>query len=117
MLRCQFINNTVTGGSGYGARISGPASIAIATTGNNKAYGGPLARAVVVRGNGLDDQAIISLDGSVADVVVERNTIEGAPQAIRIGADVTGAVVRNNKFKDVREPLTGAGAARVVSPR
>ena len=117
VLRCQFINNTVTGGSGYGARVAGPASIGIATTGNDKVYAGPLARGVVIRGNALDDQAIIALDGTVTDAVVEGNSIEGAPQAIRIGADVTGAVVRNNVFKDVRDPLTGAGAARVTSPR
>jgi hypothetical protein len=117
VLRCQFINNTVTDGSGYGARVAGPASIGIATTGNDKVYAGPLARGVVIRGNALDDQAIIALDGTLTDAVVEGNSIEGAPQAIRIGADVTGAVVRNNTFKDVREPLTGAGAARIASPR
>lgn len=117
VLRCQFIDNTVTGGSGYGARVAGPASIGVATTGNDKAYAGPLARAVVIRGNTLDDQGIISLDGTLEDVVVEGNSIEAAPQGIRVGKDVAGAVVRGNAFKDVREPLTGPGAARVASPR
>jgi hypothetical protein len=117
VLRCQFINNTLTGGSGYGARISGPASIAVTTTGNTKVYAGPLARAVVIRGNDLDDQAFIALDGTLTDAVVEGNSIENAPQAIRVGADVTGVVVRRNAFKDVREQVTGGGTSRVASPR
>lgn len=113
VLRCQFLKNTVTGGSGYGARISGPASIGVSTTGNNDVYAGPLARAVVVRGNTLDDQAVITLDGTVADPIVEGNSISGSPQGIRVGAAVTNAVVRNNAFTDVREPVSGEGAARV----
>ena len=117
VLRCQFINNTLTGGSGYGARISGPASIGITTTGNNDTYAGPLARAVVIRGNVLDDRAFIALDGTLTDAIVEGNSIAGAPKGIRVGAKVAGAVVRRNSFEDVREPLTGEGAARVASPR
>lgn len=115
VLRCQFLRNTVTGGSGYGARVSGPASIGVATTGNNESYAGPLARAVIVRGNELDDQAVITLDGSVTDPVVEGNRISNSPSGIRIGAGVSNAVVRNNAFQDVREPVTGSGAARVHS--
>lgn len=117
VIRCQFLDNTVSGGSGYGARVSGPASIGVATTGNNKAYAGPLARAIVIRGNDLHDQGIISLDGTLADAVVEDNSIEGSPQGIRVGKDATGVVARDNVFKDVREPLTGEGASRVVAPR
>jgi hypothetical protein len=113
VLRCQFLGNTVTGGSGYGARISGPASIVVSTTGNNDVYAGPLARAVVVRGNTLDDQAVITLDGTVTDPIVEGNSISGSPLGVRVGAAVTNAVVRNNAFTDVREPVSGEGAARV----
>lgn len=113
VLRCQFLGNTVTGGSGYGARISGPASIGIATTGNNDAYAGPLARAIVIRGNTLDDQAVITLDGTVTDPVVEGNAISGSPLGVRVGGTVTNAVVRGNDFEDVRDTITGDGAARV----
>jgi hypothetical protein len=116
VLRCQFLNNTVTGGSGYGGRVSGPPSIGITTTGNNKIYTGPLARAVVVRGNTLDDQAVIMLEGTVTDPVVEGNSISGSPVGVRVGATVTNAVVRNNSFENVREPISGAGAVRVHTP-
>lgn len=117
VLRCQFLGNKVTGGSGYGARVSGPASISVATTGNSDTYRGPLARAMVIRGNVLEDQAIVALDGTLSDVVVEDNSFKGAAQGIRVGKDVTGAVVRRNAFQEVREPVTGPGAPRVQSVR
>jgi len=117
VLRCQFINNTLTGGSGYGARIWGTASIGVMTTDNNEKYAGPLARGMVVRGNVLNDRAFIALDGTLTDAVVEGNSIEAPPQGIRVGTKVTVVTARRNTFKDVREPLAGEGAPRVASPR
>jgi hypothetical protein len=67
---------------------------------------------MVIRRNTLDDQAAILVDGIVADVVVEHNTINDAPQGVRIGGGVTGAVVRRNAFSAVPQQLTGDGASR-----
>jgi hypothetical protein len=112
VFRCQFLGNSLEGGNGFGARIAGPASIGVATTGNNEQYRGPLARAMVIRRNRLDDQAVISVDGTVVDVVVEQNTINDSPQGVRIGGAVSGAVVRRNAFSAVPQPLSGDGAGR-----
>ena len=112
VFRCQFLGNTLEGGNGFGARIAGPASIGVATTGNNEQYTGPLARAMVIRRNTLDDQASILVDGNVADVIVEHNTINDSPLGVRIGGSVSGAVVRSNAFSAVPQPLTGDGASR-----
>jgi uncharacterized protein YdeI (BOF family) len=110
-----MLGNKLAGGSGYGARVNGPASIAVATTGNNDRYSGPLARAMVIRGNTLFDQAVISLDGNVTDAIVEGNSISRSPQGIRINTGVTNAVIRNNSFKDVASPIAGEGAARAYA--
>ncbi len=112
VLRCQLLGNSLSAGSGYGERVSGPAAIAVATTGNNEHYAGPLARAVVIRGNSLDDQAIVSVDGSVIDVIIENNTIRDSPLGVRIGKDPAGVFIRNNTFEHVGSPVTGDGAAR-----
>jgi hypothetical protein len=115
VFRCQFLGNTISDGGGFGARVSGPASIGVATTGNNDQYRGPLARAMVIRGNTLDDQAVVAVGGVVADVIVERNTIKNTSQGVRIGGGVEGAVVRQNSFSDVIEPLAGDGASRAYT--
>jgi hypothetical protein len=113
IFRCQFIGNTVTGGAGYGARVSGPPSIGVVTTGNDSRYTGPLARAVVIRGNTLDDQAVITLDGTVTDVVVEGNKVSGSPVGVGVGPEVTSTIVGENAFQAVREPVSGQGASRL----
>jgi len=112
VLRCQILGNALSAGSGYGERVSGPAAIAVATTGNNEQYQGPLARAVVIRGNSLTDQAIVSVDGTVVDVIIEKNTVSHSPQGVRIGKDPTGIFIRDNTFEDVDSPVTGDGATR-----
>jgi hypothetical protein len=112
VLRCQILGNALSAGSGYGERVSGPAAIAVATTGNNEQYQGPLARAVVIRGNSLTDQAIVSVDGTVVDVIIEKNTVSHSPQGVRIGKDPTGVFIRDNTFEDVHSPVTGDGATR-----
>ncbi len=116
VLRCQMLHNTVQGGAGFGDRVSGPAAIMVATSGNDASYAGPLGRAVVIRDNVLSDQAKIALDGTVEDVVVEGNAISNAPIGVRIGADVRGVVIRANEFQDVREPVAGPGARKALVP-
>ena len=116
VLRCQFLGNTIAEGSGYGSRVSGPAFLGVVTTGNNEQYPGPLARAVVVRNNRLLSQAFISLTGTIDGVVVEGNTISHSARGVRIGENVSGVLIRQNRYDDVKERITGNGkaAARVA---
>lgn len=64
-----------------------------------------------MRRNILQSQSFINLGGSSVDTLVERCLIRHTPTGIKIGKDVRGAVLRNNVFIDVAQPLAGEGAA------
>jgi len=108
---CQFLDNELTEGSGYGARIWGNAFFGVATSNNNEQYAGPLARGNVLRRNVMQSASYVRLGGTVVDTLVEDCTIKHSPQGISIGKGVTGTVLRKNIFEGVAKPLDGEGAA------
>jgi hypothetical protein len=59
----------------------------------------------VVRRNHLHSNSRIDLMGTVKDVVVEHNTIENSDVGINLQSLVTGAILRENKFVNVDQPL------------
>ena len=113
----QFLDNELTEGSGYGARIWGPAFFGIATSNSNEQYPGPLARGNVFRRNVLQSDSYIRVEGNTVDTLVEGCTIKHSGTGIRVGKTATGTVLRKNVFEDVAKPLDGDGSgAAVVAP-
>jgi hypothetical protein len=108
---CQFLDNELTEGSGYGARIWGNAFFGVATSNNNEQYAGPLARGNVFRRNVLQSDSYVRIEGNTRDTLVEGCTIKHSPTGIRVGETATGTVLRHNRFEDVAKPLDGEGAA------
>lgn len=108
---CQFLDNELTEGSGYGARVWGSAFFGVTTNNSDDQYGGPLARANIFRRNVLQSDSYIRIEGNTVDTLVEGCTVRHSATGIRVGKSATGTVLRNNKFEDVKEPLVGDGIA------
>jgi hypothetical protein len=112
--RCQFLDNEFLEGSGYGARVQGPAFLGVVTSAPNEQYSGPLARGNILRRNVLQAGSLINLTGTCQDTLVESCVVKRHPVGIRIGKDVQGVLLRRNVFEDVARPVDGDGAANAV---
>lgn len=105
---CQFLDNRIAEGNGLvGAMGSVPPKDAhIAVMGHElPGLDAPMARCAVLRRNRLDNNACIELQGTVQDAVVEHNRIEHCAVGIRVEPRVGGALLRENRFEDVGQPL------------
>ncbi|MEN6343652.1 MAG: glycosyl hydrolase family 28-related protein [Armatimonadia bacterium] len=110
---CQFLDNEIVEGNGYGPRSAFMGSI----TGNNDAtYPGPLSRCALFRRNVLQSNARLRLSGTTRDALIEHCTVRHADQGIEIQPSTGGVLLRGNVFEDVTTPLAGDGvaAAKVV---
>ncbi len=108
---CQFLDNELTEGSGYGGRVWGPSFFGVTTGDSNAQYPGPLARATIFRRNVMQTQSYLNLGGKTEDTLVERCTVKHSPVGVRVTKDVHGTVLRGNRFEEVAKPLDGDGAA------
>ena len=112
---CQFLDNEILEGNVYrggpnNATRSGEA--VIGTFGWQKPPNtAPLALASILRGNHLQSNAHLKVDGGndraapgVRDVIVENNVVENAEVGLAVSAGVTGLWARGNRFSNVSEP-------------
>jgi hypothetical protein len=106
---CQLIDNQILEGNGVLGPFneSPPFDSHVAAIGSViPALASPLVRCVVIRGNHLHNNARVALIGAVTDAVVEGNTVENADVGVHVDSTVNGAVVRENKFVNVRQPFS-----------
>jgi len=111
----QFIGNEIVEGNYYRAGpdnlyFSGEATIS--SLGLQRAPNdAPLNLGTVIKNNVLHSNSHIEINGTdtkspgVRDIIVEGNDIENSNIGIAIGSGVAGALIRNNKFFNVVEPL------------
>jgi hypothetical protein len=114
----QFLNNHVWEGNGWGAgssvlgvyargHIPGAEELGLAAL--------PLSRGHVLRGNQLDNNASIHVEGPVRDVIVEHNAVRNADQGIMVKATSgnangtilappSGVLLRENTVQNVAGP-------------
>jgi len=111
---CQFLDNELTEGSGYGARVWGPSFIGVTTNNSNEQYGGPLARGTLFRRNVMHTQGYIRVEGNTEDTLVEGCTVKHSPTGIRVGTTTRQTLLRKNVFEDVAQPLDGDGPKNAV---
>lgn len=108
---CEFRDNAITEGNYYHWSTSAESVIEI--TGQRHApYSGPLNIGSVVRGNRLDSNAHIRIDGETRDAIVEANRVANSGQGIFVSRRTTNVLVRANTFENVREELTDEPAQR-----
>lgn len=105
---CQLLGNHIVEGNGGVARSVNftPTDSVLAVAGQElPGVDVAMARCTVVRNNHLHNNSRIDLIGFVKDVVVEHNTIENARVGISVESSVSGELLRENKFVNVRQHL------------
>ncbi|NCA10794.1 hypothetical protein EBR56_03135 [bacterium] len=103
---CQFLDNTVVEGNGYGHRTGGFGTAALGQPGDGK---GRSVRDVVFRRNACLNNAGFSITGNLHGALVEHNTITHADIGIVVRAPASGVILRANALTDVATPLWGDG--------
>jgi len=111
---CQFLDNELVEGSGYGARVWGQAFMGVTTSNSNDQYSGPLARATIFRRNIIHAQGYFRVEGNTEDTLVEACTVKHSAVGIRVGANARQTLLRNNNFEDVAAPLEGEGLKHAI---
>jgi len=99
---CQFLDNEILVGNGYGGRSSGMGTVA---GDEAKVFAGPLVYGTVFRRNKLHNNATISLGGATAQTIVEHNEVRDADVGIRIRDTVTGTLFRDNVLEGAAKPV------------
>lgn len=117
----RILEGNVYRGGANNATSSGDSHIGIYGWPPKADWPWPYNRANVVRRNVLCNNARIHLGTgnnpqfpSVADCVVEGNTIRDSDVGIQVDAGTTGVLLRENSFEQVRNPMTGPGLARAA---
>ena len=95
---CQFFDNEITEGNGYGPRASTFGTVA---DDESKAFKGPLVSGAVFRRNIGANNASFNLGGATADVIVEHCVVRHTDVGIKVAASVKGVLLRDNTFEDV----------------
>ncbi|MEI6712547.1 MAG: glycosyl hydrolase family 28-related protein [Verrucomicrobiota bacterium] len=99
---CQFLDNEILVGNGYGSRGAGMSTVA---GDEAKTFAGPLVYGTVFRRNKLHNNSGISLSGATSETVLEHNEIRNADVGIRIRDTVRGTLLRENVIEGVNKPL------------
>lgn len=107
----QFLGNTIVEGYGTAGREARAGTSSIHADGP-WVYGfkGTTTRAVVMRGNKVENNGTILLHGSIQDVLVENNVVKHSSRGIvaEILSRHEGVVLRGNTFEDVDVPYEPA---------
>jgi Pectate lyase superfamily protein len=123
---CQILDNDIITGNRWGAKNG---DIAVCTlnrdeedaesggSGKMLEFWGPLTRCAVVRGNVLENNAKIEIDGTVDNTVVEHCVIRNADEGIKVTKNPKNIVLRKNTFENVDNPRSGDGLVNALSLR
>lgn len=121
---CQILDNHILTGTRWGGEDG---AIVVCTlnrdeddvesggTGKMLEFWGPLTRCAVVRGNVLENNAKIQIDGTVADTVVENCAVRNVDEGIKVTKDPANIVLRKNRFENVDHPASGEGLGHVLT--
>ena len=99
---CQFFDNEILEGNGYGHRS---ASFGTVSSDETKAYDGALVRGAIFRRNVLHNNASLTIAGMTEDTLVENTTVRNSDRGIIVKASASGTLLRGNTFEGVNEPI------------
>jgi len=99
---CQFLDNEILEGNGYGHRS---ARFGTVSSDETKAYTGALVRGTIFRRNVLHNNASIVIDGITEDTLVENNTFRKSDNGIVVKASARGTLLRGNLFEEALQTL------------
>jgi hypothetical protein len=78
-------------------------------------FWGPLTRCAVVRGNVIENNAAIQIDGTVDDTIVENSVIHNSDEGLKVTKKPTNILLRKNVFKNVGKPASGEGLPNALT--
>ncbi len=99
---CQFLDNEILEGNGYGHRS---ASFGTGGSDETKAYDGALVRGTIFRRNVLHNNARIVVGGMTEDTLVENCTVRDSDLGILVKATARGTLLRGNLFENVTKSV------------
>ena len=108
---CQFLDNEIVEGNGYGAVASSFGTVGFDESG---ARPGPLVRGAIFRRNRCDNNASIAVRGLTADVLVEHCALRHCDRGIVVQPSTDGVLLRENTFDDVAQPIVDEGHRALV---
>lgn len=99
---CQFLDNEILEGNGYGHRSARLGTVGYDET---KAYGGALVRGAIFRRNVLHNNASIIINGMAEETLVENNAVRNSENGIIVKASARGTLLCGNTFEGVAQPV------------
>ena len=95
---CQFLDNEIVEGNGYGHRTAG---FGTAAGDDPKVYDGPMVRGTIFRRNVCRNNASFHIGGATTDSVVEHCVVRNADIGIKVSPTAQGVLLRDNEFETV----------------
>ena len=102
----QFIDNEVLEGNGYGHRS---ATLGTISSDETKLYQGPMIRCTIFRGNILQNNAQIVINGATDDTLIENNTLRNSDTGIFVKPSARNTLIRGNGFEHVEQQIKDEG--------
>jgi hypothetical protein len=108
---CQFLDNEILEGNGYGHRS---ATFSTISGDDPKVYDGPLVRGAIFRRNALDNNARIVLGGTTEDAIVEHCDVRNSDLGVDVKPTTRGVLLWGNRFENVVQPVVGPESANLI---
>lgn len=99
---CQFLDNQILEGNGYGPRVANFGTIA---HDKSNTFNGPMVRGALFRRNTCRNNSGFDISGATADVMVEHSTICDTEIGIKVAAKSERVLLRDNQFVNVAKPV------------
>lgn len=99
---CQFLDNEILEGNGYGHRS---ASFGTVASDESQTFDGPMVRATILRRNTLHNNARIVISKGTEDSLIEHCTLRHNDAGIVIKPGAHGVLLRENQFEDIARPI------------
>ncbi|MHB8995623.1 MAG: LamG domain-containing protein [Armatimonadota bacterium] len=108
---CQFLNNRIDEGNYY--HWTNVTDGVINISGARRAeYDGPLTRGAVVRGNIVQANSHIRVNGSCQNVLVAQNEVRDAETGVFVSEACRDVLLQGNRFKNVTHEIMDEPAVR-----
>jgi hypothetical protein len=98
---CQFFDNEILEGNGYGHRS---ARFGVVAGDESKVYDGPMVRGAIFRRCVCRNNASFHIGGATADVLIEHCAVRNADIGIQVAPGVKGFLLRQNSYENVGRP-------------
>ena len=99
---CQFLDNEILEGNGYGHRSASFGTVGYDET---KAFDGALVRGTIFRRNVLHNNASIVISGMAADTLVENCVVRDTDVGVTVKAVARDTLLCGNTFEGVAHPV------------